>query len=76
MLVQQALANHVVERLERQIRIDRAAAIADQQREMMHFARFARFEHQPDPGARAFADQMMMQPGHRQQRRNRRQFSC
>ena len=45
---QQALADHVVERLEREIRIDRAAAVADQQREMMHLARFAGFEHEAD----------------------------
>ena len=59
---QQALADHVVERLEREIRIDRARAVADEQREMMHFARFAGFQHQADPRARAFANQMMMQP--------------
>ena len=71
-LSQQALANHVVERLERQIRIDGAATVADEQREMMHLARFAGFEHQADLAARARADQMMMQAGHRQQRGDRR----
>ncbi len=45
---QQALADHVVERLERQIRIDGAAAVADEQREMMHLARFAGFEDEAD----------------------------
>ena len=52
-LDQQALANHVVERLERQIRIDGAATVADEQREMMHLARFAGFEHEADLAARA-----------------------
>ena len=61
MFVQQALADQVVERLERQIRIDGAAAVADEQREMMHLARLAGFEHQADARARAAADQMMMQ---------------
>ena len=50
---QQSLADHVVERLKRQVRIDRAAAVADQQRKVMHLARFARFEHQADARARA-----------------------
>ena len=71
---QQALADHVVERLEREIRIDGAAAVADEQREMMHLARFAGFEHQADARAQAFADQMMMQAGDREQRRDRREF--
>ncbi len=47
-LVEQALLDHIVERLEREIRIDGPAAIADQQRKMMHFARFAGFEHDAD----------------------------
>ena len=34
-----------------EIRIDGAAAVADEQREMMHFARFAGFEHQADSRA-------------------------
>ena len=72
MSLQQALADHVVERFEGEIRIDRAAAVADQQREMMHFARFAGFEHESNARPRAFANQMMMQAGNRQQRRNRR----
>ena len=71
---QQPLAEHVVERLEGEVGIDRAAAVADQQREMMHFARLAGFEHQADAGARAFADQVVMQAGDRQQRRDRRAF--
>ena len=68
---EQALTNHVVERLERQIRIDRAAAVSDQQREMMHLARLARFEHQADARPRALANEMVMQPAHREQRWNR-----
>ena len=35
---------------------------------VMHFARFAGFEHQADPRAGALADQMMMQAGNGQQR--------
>ena len=72
---QQLLADHVVERLEGEIRIDRAAAVADEQREVMHFARFAGFEHQAHARAQAFADQIVMQAGDRQQRGNRRELA-
>ena len=72
---QQALADHVVERLEGQVRIDRAAAVADQQREVMHLARLAGFEHEADARARAFADQVVMQAGDGEQRRDRREVA-
>ena len=55
-----------------EIGIDRLRAIADQQAEMMHFARLAGLQHQTDPRARAGANQMMMQAGGGEQRRNRR----
>ena len=42
---QQPLADHVVEGLEGEIGIDRAAAVADEQREVMDLARFAGFQH-------------------------------
>jgi hypothetical protein len=45
---QQPLADHVVERLEGEVGIDRARAVADEQREVMHLARLAGFQHQPD----------------------------
>ena len=67
MFGQQPLANHVVQRFKGQIRIDRPRAVTNEQREMMHFARFAGFQNQADPRARAFANQMMMHAGHRQQ---------
>ena len=69
------LADHVVERLERQIRIDGAGAVADQQREVMHFARVAAFDDQRRAVARAFAHQVMVHAGGRQQARNRRQLA-
>ncbi len=37
---------------------------------MMHFARLARLEHQPDLGARAVADQVVVQARNRQQHRD------
>ncbi len=65
---EQALADHVVERLEGEIRIDRAAAVADERREVMHLARLAGFEHEADARARAFADEVVMQAGDGEQR--------
>ena len=71
-VLQHALMDHVVDGLEREIWIDRAAAVADEQREVMHLARFAGFQHQADAGAGAVADEMMMQAGDGQQRRDGR----
>ncbi len=71
-VLEQALADQVVEGLERQVGIDGADAVADQQGEMMHLARFARFEHQAGAGAGAGADQVMVQAGDREQRRDGR----
>ena len=39
---QHSAADHVVERLEREVRVHGAGAVADEQRQMVHFARFAR----------------------------------
>ena len=68
---QQTFVNHVVQAFVSEVRINRLHAISEQQTEMMHFARFAGLEHKPDPRARTCADQMMMQAGRGQQRRNR-----
>ena len=57
---------------ERDVRIDRAGAVADQQAEMMGLARLAGFDDQPALHARAFADQVMMHRRSREQRRDRR----
>ena len=72
---QQTLADHVVDGLERDIRVDGAAAVADEQREMMHLAGLAGFEHQADAGAQALANEVVVQPGDRQQRRHRREIA-
>ena len=67
---QQALADHFFDRGVSQVGVDRHRAIADQHGKMMHFARLARFDHQADLGARAVADQVMVQAGDRQQGRD------
>ena len=58
--------------LERQVRVDRAGAVAEQQRDVVHFARFAGFDQQAALGARAFAHEMVMHAGGREQAGNRR----
>ena len=69
------VADHAVDRFERDVRIDRADAVADQQREVMHLARLAGFEHEADARAQAFADQIVMQARDREQRRDRRELA-
>ncbi len=60
-VLEQSLLDHVVETLVNQIGIDRLHAIAKQQAEVMHLARLAGLQNQAHPGARAAADQMVMQ---------------
>ena len=50
-VLQHALADHVVDGLEREIRIHRAASVADQQREVMHFAGFPGLQHEANASA-------------------------
>src|SRR5260370_20488400 len=59
-----------MEGLEGQIRIDGAGAVADQEREMMHFARLAACQDQPDFRPGAFSNEMVMQPRDGEQRGN------
>ena len=64
-------ARHVRKRLESEIGIDRAGAIADQQAEMMHFARLAGLDDQAALRARSLADEMVMHRGSGEQAGNR-----
>ena len=66
-----ALADHVVDRLKRHVRVDRAHAVADEQREMMHLAGLARLDDEAGTRAQALADEIMVQAGHREQRGDR-----
>ena len=62
-VLENALTKHVVERFKRKVGIDRAHAVADQQGKVMNFARFARFNYQPDTSPRPLANKMMMHAG-------------
>ena len=68
---QQRLADHVVVRLEREVRVDDPGAVPEEQRAMMHFARVARFDDQGAARPRAFADEVMVHARRRQQARDR-----
>ena len=65
--VGQAALRHVVQGFERQVRIDGAGAVADQQREVHDLARLARFDDQRDLRAGLLADQVVVHGGQRQQ---------
>src|SRR5207247_3418662 len=54
-----------------QVRVDGTGAIADQQREVMHLARLAALQDEADLGARALADQVVMDAGDGEQSRDR-----
>ncbi len=61
-------ADDVLDRFEDQIRIDRARAVTGEQSEMVHFARFAGLEDEADLRACAIGHEMVVQPGHGEQR--------
>jgi len=67
---QHPLLNHVVQGLKGQIGVDGGDAVAKQHGKVMHFARLARLQHQRNPGAGGGADQVVMQTGNGQQRRD------
>ena len=69
---QLALTDQVLDGLERQVRVDRGRAEADQHRDVVHLACVAALHHQRHGGALLAADQVVVHRGHRQQRRNRR----
>jgi len=63
-----ALVDHVVDRLEDDVRVDHAHAVADEQREVVHLAGLAGLEHETGAGAQTLADEIVMQAGDGQQR--------
>ena len=67
-----AVVDQLVERLEHQVRVDRARAVADQRREVVDLARLAGLEHEAGLQARALAHEVVVHAGDRQQRRDRR----
>ncbi len=64
--------DQLVERLEHQVRVDRARAVADQRREVVHLARLAGLDDDPGPQPRPLEHQVVVDGGDRQQRGDRR----
>ena len=69
---EQPVLDHVVDRLERDVRVHHARAVAEQQRHVMHFARVAGLDDQRAARARALAHEMVVHAGGGEQARNRR----
>src|SRR5439155_24367219 len=57
------LADHVLERLEREIRVDDTRAVAEQERTVVNFARVAGFDDEAALRARPGAHEMVMDRG-------------
>ena len=65
-------ADHIPDGLERKIRIDRDRSVANQQCQVRHFTRLARFHYQAHFRANALPYQMVMHTRHGKQARYRR----
>ena len=60
--IEEVIATSLPERLERQIRIDRIRAVANQQAVVMHFSGFPALQHDADPRALRLANEVMVHP--------------
>ena len=68
----QPLGDQVLDRFEREVRVDRTGAVPDQQRHVMHFACVAALDDEAHLGALLGADEVVVHGGGEQQRRDRR----
>ena len=66
------VARELVDRVEHEIGVDRARAVADEHGEVVHLARLAGLEHEARAQARALAHEVMVHGADGQQRRDRR----
>ena len=66
------LADQVLDRLERQVRVDRGGAESDEHGDVVHLAGVTAFDHQRDGGAFLGAHQMVVHRGDGKQGRDRR----
>ncbi len=67
-----AAVAHVLDRLERHVRVDRGGTETDKAGHMVHLAGVARLDHEPDLGPGAVAHQVVVHGRDAQQRRDRR----
>ena len=66
-----ARARQLGDRLEREVRVHRARAVADEEGDVGHLARFARLDHEPDANSLSGAHQRVMNGARREQARDR-----
>ena len=71
---EQRFPDHAIDRLERHVGINRGGAIADEEREVVHFTRVTGLDDDGDAGAETFADQIVVQAGDGEQRRHGCEF--
>ena len=64
--------DEVVEGLEGEVRVHRARAVGDEEREVVDLARLARLEDEPDAGARPLVDQVVVDRREGEERGDRR----
>ena len=69
-----ALVDQVLDRLEGEVRVDGAGAVAEQQRHVVHLAGVAALDDEADLRAGLLADQVVVHGGGEQQRRDRGQL--
>ena len=74
--VEHAPADQVLDRLHREVRVDRGGAVADQQGDVVHLAHVAGLDEQADLGAGLLPDQVVVHGRGQQQRRDRRQVAA
>ncbi len=67
-----AFGDQVLDRLERQVRVDRSGAVADEQRHVMHFAGIAGLDDQAGHRALLGPHEVVVHRSGQQQRRDRR----
>ena len=68
--VEHVVLDHLVDGLERHVGVDRVRAVTDERGEMVDLAGLAGFEDDRDERAGAFADQIVVDAAHQQQRRD------
>ena len=68
---QAAVVEHVVQRLEREVWVDRARAVADQRADVVDLARLGRLDDEPCLQPRALAHEVVVHRGDREQRGDR-----
>ena len=71
--VDAAARDEVLDALHREVRVDRGGAVADEQRDVVDLADVTGLDDQADLGARLLADQVVVDRGGEQQRRDRRE---